>query len=258
MTLKQLDKDVQELIKKRSKGDMEWLSSSIVYLVESGSRSYGTNTPESDRDYKGIVIPPKEYLYGLRTFKSMEISTGQQESKNSSDDIDITLYSLHEFVRLSLNANPNLIEMLFVEEESILIDHPTLREHRHMFLTNKLGKSYGGYGTSMKMKFTRKLENGEYDGKELMQLVRIFETGQEALLTGDMYTKRPNAKELLNIRQRQVNGSNREETKEILDFMERKQADFMKAEEKSVLPTKPNVRQVEKLLMRLTEQYLGM
>ena len=252
-----LDK-VYELIKSRQDKQNYWLTDSIVYLVDSGSRSYGTNTPMSDTDYKGIVIPPKKYVYGLSRFKSVHIETGAMDTKNTKDDIDITLYSLHEFVKMSLNSNPNLIEMLYVEEENIHIDYKPLRDHRDLFLTDRLRKSYGGFGIQMIRKVEKKLEQGVYDGKELLHAYRVLESGIEALTTGTLHTKRPNAEELLQLRYREVDEVTPELKEEVISGMDELYKRYKQAEEKSVLPSKPNIEKVEKLLMKLTEEYHGL
>jgi len=45
-----------ELTLKQSK--WEWLENRTIILSPVGSYAYGTNTDESDKDYKGICIPP--------------------------------------------------------------------------------------------------------------------------------------------------------------------------------------------------------
>ena len=40
----------------------KWVHDNCVYLVLTGSHAYGTNTPESDYDYAGITVPPKEVI----------------------------------------------------------------------------------------------------------------------------------------------------------------------------------------------------
>ena len=45
--------------------DIPWISNNTIYLARHGSRAYGTNTADSDEDFKGICIPTKEYYFGF-------------------------------------------------------------------------------------------------------------------------------------------------------------------------------------------------
>lgn len=54
---------VIETIVKRS-AHLKWMEQGTVLLVRHGSHAYGTNTPASDEDFKGVAIPPKEYFLG--------------------------------------------------------------------------------------------------------------------------------------------------------------------------------------------------
>ena len=60
-----------------------------------GSHLYGTDSPSSDRDYKGVFLPSKRDLYLARTPKSLSFNTKTDTTtKNTSTDTDRELYSL--------------------------------------------------------------------------------------------------------------------------------------------------------------------
>ena len=63
--------------------NLPWLKDRTILLVKAGSHAYGTNTPTSDLDIRGVAVPTKEYLIGY--FKKFEqaITTG---------DLDITIF----------------------------------------------------------------------------------------------------------------------------------------------------------------------
>jgi predicted nucleotidyltransferase len=65
----------------------------IIVKMKFGAHLYGTTTPDSDVDFKGIFLPTKEALLLGRVPKSHNYSTGQDESRNTKNDIDIELYS---------------------------------------------------------------------------------------------------------------------------------------------------------------------
>jgi len=121
--------------------NISWISERTIYLVRHGSRAYGTNTPESDIDVKGICIPPKEYFLG--TINNFE----QAELKNP----DTVIYEIKKFFNLAINCNPNIIEVLFVDPQDILyIDSigETILDHKNDFLSKKIKQTFMGYSVS--------------------------------------------------------------------------------------------------------------
>jgi predicted nucleotidyltransferase len=36
-----------------------------IYMARHGSHAYGLNTPDSDEDFKGICVKPKEAYFGF-------------------------------------------------------------------------------------------------------------------------------------------------------------------------------------------------
>jgi predicted nucleotidyltransferase len=116
----------------------EW----IIYEVLSGSHAYGLNTPESDEDYRGIMLPPIEYYFS--PFKEIY----QYIEKKPSDR---TIFSLDKFIKLSSQNNPNILELLFIDEKHVKIMTPIaklLRKNRDLFLSAKCKFTYSGYAYS--------------------------------------------------------------------------------------------------------------
>lgn len=117
-----------------------WLDSSVLYKCIHGSRAYGTNTEDSDVDIKGICVPPKEYYLGFKEFE-------QYTQKVP----DLAIYEIQKFTKLALNANPNIFEILFVDDASILYMSPIIKpifENRDAFLSKKVKSSFFGYAKS--------------------------------------------------------------------------------------------------------------
>ncbi len=77
------------------------------FLSKSGSRLYGTSTPTSDYDLRGFVLPPYEYLVGLKTFNDMELEG------------DHKVYSVKRYLELVLRGDPQCTELLFADYDSI-------------------------------------------------------------------------------------------------------------------------------------------
>jgi predicted nucleotidyltransferase len=92
----------------------------IIVKMKFGADLYGTGTPDSDVDYKGIFLPTKEELLLGRVPKSHNYSTGREESRNTKNDIDIELYSFHYFIKLACDGQTVAMDMLHAPENMIL------------------------------------------------------------------------------------------------------------------------------------------
>ena len=110
----------------------------LIYKVLVGSHAYGTNLPTSDKDYAGVFIPPIEYYFGVQAFDLL----------NEQKENDKAYYSLRKFVHLALQNNPNVLEILFVDDSKLLKYEPSfelIKEYRDKFLSQRCLKTYMGY-----------------------------------------------------------------------------------------------------------------
>lgn len=113
-----------------------------IFEYISGSHLYGTNRPDSDKDYRGLFIAPPDRL--LNCFSKIE-------QVNYPEPDDITFYELRKFVSLAANANPNIIEMLWVPDEFVIFSDPIfqkLKTNRDLFLSKKIRHTFSGYAMS--------------------------------------------------------------------------------------------------------------
>ena len=116
---------------------MEMAERNLIYQVRYGSWAYGTNTPESDVDTRGIFIPDKEFILGINRVEQYQSSVE-----------DYVCFALPKFFQLARNANPSIIELLWVEEKNILFMNEfgeQLRDNRELFLSKKVRHTYAGY-----------------------------------------------------------------------------------------------------------------
>jgi hypothetical protein len=128
----------------------------IIVKTVFGSHLYGTSTPESDMDYKGVFLPPyRDVLLG-KIPKSFSMHTKTEAGKkNSSDDIDTEIYSLHYFIHLACEGETVALDMLHTPE-SMLIESSTtwkeIVENRDRFYTKNL-KAFIGYARRQASKY---------------------------------------------------------------------------------------------------------
>lgn len=117
-----------------------------ILAVLHGSHAYGLNTPESDRDIRGVMVEPIEsFVSFYNNFEQI------QQHQHDGFEVDLTLFGLWKFAKLAADGNPNVIEILFVESTEVL--HKTklgqiLIDNRDMFLTKKIYFTFGGYAKS--------------------------------------------------------------------------------------------------------------
>lgn len=91
-----------------------------------GSHLYGTSTPASDLDYKGVFLPsgrdillqsvPKVINNNTKSVYSME--------KNTADDIDDEAYALQKYLGMIVAGDMEALSMFFAPDEAIVDRHP--------------------------------------------------------------------------------------------------------------------------------------
>ena len=115
----------------------EHLGQNIILLGLGGSHAYGTNVATSDLDVRGVAVNRLEELIGLSHFETMV-------DKNT----DTTIYSVNKFFNLLMDCNPNIIEMLGLNQEDYLLVTPAgkmILDNKDLFLTQRVYYSFGGY-----------------------------------------------------------------------------------------------------------------
>ena len=139
------------------------------YVVIAGSHSYGMARAESDIDVRGWCIPSKEYFLSYhKRFEQTErqwlvsefpwleelleyIDKQNIQNIHMDEPIDSCIYNIQKFIKLAANCNPNIIELLFVDDEDILYMSKLgekLRKHRQEFLTARAYYTFSGYAIS--------------------------------------------------------------------------------------------------------------
>lgn len=113
------------------------LGNRIMFLTLGGSHAYGTDTPTSDVDIRGVTMNNASEIVGLSNFEQF-INT----------ETDTTVYAFNKLIHLLLNCNPNTIEMLGCKPEHYIYMTDAGREfiaNRKMFLSKRALNSFGGY-----------------------------------------------------------------------------------------------------------------
>lgn len=112
-----------------------------ILLCVAGSKAYGTDTPESDTDVRGICLPLNPTYY-----VGMGINNFEQQEKGWSDDR--VVYDLRKALNLMADNNPNMMDMLFADDINVMLQKSPWLEvlrYRSKFLSKKVRHTYGGY-----------------------------------------------------------------------------------------------------------------
>ncbi len=92
----------------------------LIVKMKFGSHLYGTNTEDSDVDYKGVFLPSKKDILLNNIPKCRSFSTNSDLIKNSPGDVDEEIYSLHYFLKLACDGQTVAMDMLHAPETMLL------------------------------------------------------------------------------------------------------------------------------------------
>jgi predicted nucleotidyltransferase len=116
-------------------------SASILFECIAGSRAYGTTNNTSDEDLRGIfAVPADTYLDLIRPPDQVGDERG-----------NTVFYALRRVIELLAQANPNILELLFMPDDCVLRSSPEMQilvESRHIFITRKCADTHAGYAMS--------------------------------------------------------------------------------------------------------------
>ena len=119
----------------------------VMLLGLSGSYGYGTNRAGSDIDFRGVTQQLPSDLLGLTAFEQyVDVGT------------DTVIFGFNKMIRLLLECNPNIFEVLGLPAEKYMIVSPLgqeLLDNRRLFLSKRAIKAFYGYANAQ----LRRLQN---------------------------------------------------------------------------------------------------
>ena len=113
----------------------------VIFRGIAGSHAYGTANAQSDTDIRGVFVAPAAEYVKL-TLPPPQVS----DERN-----DTTYYSLLRFCELLAEANPNLLELLYLPNDCIVKSTSAfelLIRSRQLFVSQKAVDSHLGYVVS--------------------------------------------------------------------------------------------------------------
>jgi predicted nucleotidyltransferase len=141
-----------------------WYKDGIILLVKGGSQAYGLNTLTSDVDLKGIAIPSRERREHL--FQKTDVSENplgllecyRHLANLLNPKLEGSVYSLSKFTKLAAEVNPNIIELIFTDQEATIFSTvigDRLRDSANLFLSARAGYTFTGYAYAQIAKINR-------------------------------------------------------------------------------------------------------
>lgn len=180
--------------------------STIIHLFVGGSQLHGAKvTGYDDLDIYGCYVEPRDRILGLLSMEHFVWSSASHDQKNTADDVDITMYSLHRWGELMLKGNPAILHYLFAENYAP--SNRTWDEHiisrREMFLSKRAANQYLGFADSQRMRLTGErgmgrhgqrpdlVEEFGFDVKFAMHYIRLLYECRELLRQNYLTLPRP-------------------------------------------------------------------
>jgi predicted nucleotidyltransferase len=121
-----------------------------------GSHVYGTNTENSDHDYKSIYIPSKRELLLNKAKPTIHHnSKSSSKERNNKDDTDHEIFSLQQYCKLLADGQTVALDMLFIPDNFIFNKSyiwNEIKKNKNIFL-NKNTASFIGYTKQQAAKY---------------------------------------------------------------------------------------------------------
>jgi hypothetical protein len=205
-----------------------------------GSKAYGLDTPESDTDTRGCFVLPTRDILGLR---------GYTDTIDSIDP-DRCLYEVSKFMKLAKNANPNVLEILYLPKYTEVSEEGKLiLGIRSSFLSQKVRATYAGYAMSQ-VKRLQNREDGSFKSKlrkryekHARHIFRLMQQGMQILEHGTLTVRVPNPDELFAI--------GKLPPEELIKRFEEEDAKLR--EVKSSLPEEPDLETINGVLLAIRD-----
>lgn len=239
------------------------LPEDMIFLGYRGSITHGTYRPPKhpnsidDKDLIGVFGGSVEHYLGF----------GRKETAEKVyKEWDCVYYEIRKMVALLKKGNPNVLSTLWLPDKHILKTSDiwdTLIDHRELFVTKQAYHAFAGYAASQFKRMDHLAYNGRmgekrkqlvqkhgYDTKNAAHLIRLLNMAIEFLTEGRMYVERPEAPELLAIKDGKYSLEEVKAKAEVL-FQQAKAA-----YQSSTLPDSPDDHEIEWLCVGLVEDAL--
>ena len=119
----------------------------LIVKIKFGSHLYGTNTPQSDVDYKSVYLPTARDIVLQRVINSVHIGAKSkvEGERNLPTDVDNEAYSLQRYLTLLAEGQTVAIDMLFAPEPLLSTGLWDIIQNNRERLLTKRSAAFVGY-----------------------------------------------------------------------------------------------------------------
>jgi predicted nucleotidyltransferase len=185
----------------------------VILSFAAGSDLHGAKLPgKSDKDYAGVFVEHPDIALGVDRYEHHISSTGNQDSRNTAQDVDKAFYGLRRWAHLALKGNPTVLGFLWAPALKSSVWTDLILPARDKFIAQKHAYAFLGYGQNQFHRMQGIKGHGQhgqrpelesqfgYDVKAAMHMIRLMYEALELLQEGRITYPRPEVPLLLEIR----------------------------------------------------------
>lgn len=158
-----------------------------------------------DRDEMGVCVEEIESVVGLGSFEQLVFRTAAERegfdgARSQKGDLDLVIYSLKKYIRLALDGNPTITNLLYVPNAELVVVNAVgkqLQDLAPLIVSRRCAGRYLGYMQAQRMRLIgergqKRIKRPEleekygYDTKYAMHMLRLGYQGIEILQTGHL------------------------------------------------------------------------
>jgi len=236
---------------------------SLIHLFVGGSELHGAKVGHTDdTDIYGVYIEEPGEALGLDSLEHFVWSTAGNERRNTSDDVDVTLYSLRKWATMAAKGNATALHFLFTEPEEVNPDTwKEIKAKAALFLSRNSAKQFVGFADAQFKRLTGEKGRGKkgqrpeyicafgYDTKAAMHGLRLLYECLELMQHGRITLPRPERDLLIKIR------SGEWTFERVLGQAQRLFKDVEEAVASSPLPEKVDRTAISRLLAKVQLEF---
>jgi hypothetical protein len=170
-----------------------------ILRAEVGSTLHGVGiSGYDDRDEMGVCLEDPEFVIGLSRFEQYIFRTQPPGHRSGHGDLDLVVFSLRKWMRLTLGGNPTVMLLLFVPPEKLVKQTEAGRRLQALapkIVSKRAAGAFLGYLESQRQRLTGErgqkdvsrpelVEKYGFDTKFAMHALRLGIQGCEFLATG--------------------------------------------------------------------------